>query len=68
VLNKQTIAEHTESDAIFASLRALGVDMAQGFGIHRPEPIEQYFSRPSHVAAAAMAAQLSETAELRSAR
>ena len=59
VLNKQTIAEHTENDAIFASLRALGVDMAQGFGIHRPEPIEQYFARPSP--AAAMAAQLSET-------
>ncbi len=47
VLNKQTIAEHTENDAIFASLRALGVDMAQGFGIHRPEPIESYFARPS---------------------
>jgi EAL domain-containing protein (putative c-di-GMP-specific phosphodiesterase class I) len=61
VLNKQTIAEHTENDAIFASLRALGVDMAQGFGIHRPEPIEQYFARPSP--AAAMAAQLSETAK-----
>ena len=51
VLNKQTIAEHTENDAIFASLRALGVDMAQGFGIHRPEPIEQYFGRPSTASA-----------------
>ncbi len=53
VLNKQTIAEHTESDAIFASLRALGVDMAQGFGIHRPEPIEAYFARPANAAAVA---------------
>ncbi len=44
VLDKQTIAEHTENDAIFASLRELGVDYAQGFGIHRPQPIEQYFS------------------------
>ena len=44
VLNKQTIAEHTENDAIFASLRDLGVDFAQGFGIHRPEPIEQFFA------------------------
>ena len=44
VLNKQTIAEHTENDAIFAALRELGVDYAQGFGIHRPEPIEQYFA------------------------
>jgi diguanylate cyclase (GGDEF)-like protein len=56
VLNKQTIAEHTENDAIFASLRALGVDMAQGFGIHRPEPIEAYFARPS--TAASVAGQL----------
>ena len=44
VLNKQTIAEHTENDAIFASLRELGVDFAQGFGIHKPEPIEAYFA------------------------
>ena len=45
VLDKQTIAEHTENEAILASLRELGVDFAQGFGIHRPEPLEQYFNR-----------------------
>ena len=45
VLDKKTIAEHTENDAIFASLRDLGVDFAQGYGIHRPEPIEKYFAR-----------------------
>lgn len=44
VLDKQTIAEHTENDAILGSLRELGVDFAQGFGIHRPQPIEEYFS------------------------
>ena len=44
VLDKQTIAEHTENDTIFAALRELGVDYAQGFGIHKPEPIEQYFA------------------------
>ena len=44
VLNKQTIAEHTENEAILAALRDLGVDFAQGFGIHQPEPIEKYFS------------------------
>jgi diguanylate cyclase (GGDEF)-like protein len=44
VLDKQTIAEHTENEAILASLRELGVDFAQGFGIHRPEPLEQYFA------------------------
>ena len=51
VLNKQTIAEHTENDAIFAALRELGVDFAQGFGIHRPQPIEQYFSTAPVLAA-----------------
>ncbi len=53
VLNKQTIAEHTENDAIFAALRELGVDYAQGFGIHKPEPIEQYFASVPAVAVAA---------------
>jgi EAL domain-containing protein (putative c-di-GMP-specific phosphodiesterase class I) len=50
VLDKKTIAEHTENDAIFASLRDLGVDFAQGYGIHRPEPIEQFFAREPSVA------------------
>jgi EAL domain-containing protein (putative c-di-GMP-specific phosphodiesterase class I) len=45
VLDKKTIAEHTENDAIFSSLRDLGVDFAQGYGIHRPEPIEKFFAR-----------------------
>jgi diguanylate cyclase (GGDEF)-like protein len=47
VLDKQTIAEHTENVAILASLRELGVDYAQGYGIHRPEPLADYFSRPA---------------------
>jgi EAL domain-containing protein (putative c-di-GMP-specific phosphodiesterase class I) len=47
VLDKQTIAEHTENEAILASLRALGVDHAQGYGIHRPEPLSEYFSHPA---------------------
>ena len=56
VLNKQTVAEHTENDAILTALRDLGVDYAQGFGIHRPEPIEQYFaSVPSITLSAASA-------------
>jgi diguanylate cyclase (GGDEF)-like protein len=45
VLDKKTIAEHTENDAIFSALRDLGVDFAQGYGIHRPEPIEKFFAR-----------------------
>ena len=57
VLNKQTIAEHTENDAIFTALRDLGVDYAQGFGIHRPEPIEQYFASVPTITLAAASAR-----------
>jgi len=46
VLQKATIAEHTEDEAVCVTLRALGVDYAQGFGVHRPEPIESYFASP----------------------
>ena len=38
VMGKQTIAEFVESDLILASLRRIGVDYAQGFGIARPKP------------------------------
>lgn len=47
VLDKKTVAEHTESEAIRSALRTLGVDFAQGFGIHKPQPIEQYFAQAS---------------------
>jgi diguanylate cyclase (GGDEF)-like protein len=53
VLDKKTIAEHTENEAIFAALRELGVDYAQGFGIHAPEPIEKFFARKATPADAA---------------
>jgi diguanylate cyclase (GGDEF)-like protein len=46
VLDKQTIAEHTENEAILSSLRELGVDYAQGYGIHRPEPLADFFAHP----------------------
>ena len=58
VLDKQTIAEHTENDAILSSLRELGVDYAQGYGIHRPEPLADYFTHagvPGRAAAAVLA-------------
>ena len=57
VLNKQTVAEHTENDAILTALRDLGVDYAQGFGIHRPEPIEQYFASVPTITLAAASAR-----------
>ena len=44
VLSKHTIAEHTENDAVLATLRTLGVDYAQGYAIDRPQPIAEYFA------------------------
>ncbi len=51
----QTVAEFVENDAILQRLKALGVDYAQGFGIHRPEPLALLFAepRPTHSAAIA---------------
>jgi diguanylate cyclase (GGDEF)-like protein len=46
VLRKKTIAEHTESEAVCATLRSLGVDFAQGYAIARPVPMREYFSLP----------------------
>ncbi|HJW81925.1 MAG TPA: EAL domain-containing protein, partial [Acidiferrobacterales bacterium] len=39
LLGKQTIAEYAEDAATIEMLRALGVDYAQGYGIHRPEAL-----------------------------
>ena len=46
VLDKRSIAEHTESERDRQALIALGVDYAQGFGIDRPQPIADYFAQP----------------------
>ncbi len=39
VMGIQTIAEFVENDAILSHLREIGVDYAQGYGIHQPEPL-----------------------------
>ena len=36
----ETIAEFVENDQVLRRLRAIGVDFAQGFGIHVPEPLD----------------------------
>jgi EAL domain-containing protein (putative c-di-GMP-specific phosphodiesterase class I) len=41
VMGKKTIAEFVENDAILESLRELGVDYAQGYGIGRPRAIDE---------------------------
>ena len=40
VVGKQTIAEFVEGPEVLQLLRELGVDFAQGYAIHRPEPID----------------------------
>jgi diguanylate cyclase (GGDEF)-like protein/PAS domain S-box-containing protein len=39
VMNKKTIAEFVENEAIFNLLKTLGIDYAQGYGIGRPVPL-----------------------------
>jgi diguanylate cyclase (GGDEF)-like protein/PAS domain S-box-containing protein len=40
VMGLSTIAEFVEDDEIFAVLKEIGVDYAQGYGIHKPCPID----------------------------
>jgi diguanylate cyclase (GGDEF)-like protein len=39
VMGIKTIAEFVENETILAKLRLIGVDYAQGYGIHKPEPL-----------------------------
>jgi diguanylate cyclase (GGDEF)-like protein/PAS domain S-box-containing protein len=48
VIGLRTVAEFVESEAVLQRLRQIGVNYAQGYHLHRPEPFEQ-------VLAAAMA-------------
>jgi EAL domain-containing protein (putative c-di-GMP-specific phosphodiesterase class I) len=36
----ETIAEFVEDSALIEKLAVLGVDYAQGYGIHKPAPME----------------------------
>lgn len=42
VMSLSTIAESTESEAVLQQLRSQGADYAQGFGLHKPEPLSIY--------------------------
>ncbi len=44
VLDKKTIAEQVENEAVLQTLETLGIDYAQGYFLHRPQPLEDYFS------------------------
>lgn len=47
LLNKQTIAEFAEDDPTIARLRELQVDFAQGYGLHRPQPLDEVLAAPA---------------------
>jgi len=39
----QTVAEFVENDEILRLLRGIGVDFAQGYGVAKPQPMEELF-------------------------
>ena len=47
VLEKKSVAEHTETERERRALQALGVDFAQGYAFDHPRPIEDYFAGPA---------------------
>ncbi|MGF1757243.1 EAL domain-containing protein [Photobacterium sagamiensis] len=51
VMGMKTIAEFVENDAIKDQLKTIGVDFAQGYGIGKPEPIDNILTKiSSHLA------------------
>jgi len=48
IMGMQTIAEFVESEGIKEILSKLGVDYAQGYCIHRPQPFEEILGLSSH--------------------
>jgi diguanylate cyclase (GGDEF)-like protein len=42
VMGKETIAEFVENEQILEKLYEIGVDYAQGFGIDKPKPLDQF--------------------------
>jgi diguanylate cyclase (GGDEF)-like protein len=50
LMGKQTIAEYVENDAIRESMRSIGVDFVQGFGIEAPRPLSELVTSPAEPA------------------
>ncbi len=50
VMGIQTVAEFVENDAILHKLGILGVDYAQGYGIHKPAPLHLLCDKVRHSA------------------
>lgn len=51
IMGVKIVAECVETEGVLARLREMGVDYAQGFLFHRPEPIENLMYCPLEVAA-----------------
>jgi EAL domain-containing protein (putative c-di-GMP-specific phosphodiesterase class I) len=45
LMDKKTIAEFVENNAILDKLRSLGVDYVQGYGVGRPHPLQDLVSK-----------------------
>jgi diguanylate cyclase (GGDEF)-like protein/PAS domain S-box-containing protein len=46
VVGMQTVAEFVDHPEVLAKLRSMGIDFAQGFMLHRPEPIAELLVWP----------------------
>ncbi len=60
----QTVAECVETEEVLAELRRIGIDFAQGFLIHRPEPLEKLASGITGVRCDGSGAGASSSAEV----
>ena len=49
VVGLKTVAEFVESEVVMQRLAALGVDMAQGYHVHRPSPLPLTWAEPETV-------------------
>jgi len=41
IMGLKTIAEYVESNEILDIIKEIGIDFAQGYGISRPEPLDE---------------------------
>jgi diguanylate cyclase (GGDEF)-like protein/PAS domain S-box-containing protein len=49
MLHKETVAEFVETEAARSTLKELGVDYAQGYLVHKPEPLNRILGLPDEV-------------------
>lgn len=63
VIGVKTVAEHVDRQAVLDHLRVIGVDFAQGYLLHKPEPLAHLLGLPSPplLPVASAAAALSTT-------